>query len=232
MADSKNNNVNNISADEIGDNHVGTSIDTPLRPDAFDMTPQEKIESIQKDFYNIMQTLGMDMTDDSLKGTPKRVAKMFVNEIFRGLLPENKPGASTFENKYGYSRMLVEKNITVNSTCEHHFLPIVGNAHVAYISTGRVIGLSKINRIVDYYSRRPQVQERMAMQIVSELQDALNSEDVAVIIEAKHMCVTTRGINDINSSTVTAEFGGKFKEKETRDEFLRYLGDNLMPYFG
>jgi len=216
------------SLDEIGDNHISTSTDTPLRSDAFDLTQEEKMKRIEASFYDIMHTLGLDMSDDSLRGTPKRVAKMFIKESFKGLLPENKPKASTFDNKYGYSRMLVEKNISVNSTCEHHFLPIIGNAHVAYISTGRVIGLSKMNRIVDYYSRRPQVQERLAMQILKELQEALDSEDVAVVIDAKHMCVTTRGIKDINSSTVTAEYGGKFLEKETREEFLRYLGNDLM----
>lgn len=229
MADTSNTHGNSsVSIDELGDNHISTNTNTPLREDAFDLSPEEKMERIQSSFYDIMHTLGLDMSDDSLRGTPKRFAKMYVNEIFSGLLPENKPKASSFENKYGYSQMLVEKNITVNSTCEHHFLPIVGNAHIAYISTGKVIGLSKMNRIVEHYSKRPQVQERLAMQIMKEMQEALNTEDVAVLIDAKHMCVTTRGIKDINSSTVTAEYGGKFLEKETREEFLSYLRNDLM----
>ena len=213
--------VNEI--DEIGDNHIGTSYDTPLREDAFDLNPKEKIERIKKDVANIMETLGLDMTDDSLKGTPNRVAKMFVNEIFGGLLPENKPKASTFDNKYKYGEMLVEKNITVYSTCEHHLLPIVGRAHIAYISSGKVIGLSKMNRIVDYYSRRPQVQERLTIQVVKDLQEALGTKDVACVIDAKHLCVNSRGIKDIESSTVTSEFGGKFKDENVRREFLDYI---------
>jgi GTP cyclohydrolase I len=170
-----------------------------------------------------LQTLGLDLTDDSLKGTPNRVAKMFVNEIFSGLDPKNKPKASTFENKYKYGEMLVEKNITVYSTCEHHLLPIVGRAHIAYISNGNVVGLSKMNRIVDYYAKRPQVQERMTIQIVRELQSVLNTDDVACVIDAKHLCVNSRGIRDIESSTVTSEFGGQFKDKEVRKEFLSYI---------
>ena len=182
-----------------------------------------KIEKIQADFANIMYTLGLDMTDDSLKGTPKRVAKMFVNEIFSGLHPDNEPKASTFENKYQYNEMLVEKNIVVYSTCEHHFLPIVGKAHVAYMSNGKVVGLSKINRIVEYYAKRPQVQERLTMQIVRHMQKAMGTEDVACIIDAKHLCVNSRGIKDINSSTVTAEYGGQFKNKDVKREFLNYI---------
>jgi GTP cyclohydrolase I len=165
----------------------------------------------------------MDLTDDSLKGTPNRVAKMFVKEIFGGLNPAKKPSASTFENGYKYGEMLVEKNITLYSTCEHHLLPIIGKAHVAYVSKGRVIGLSKINRIVEYYAKRPQVQERLTMQIVQELQIALGTEDVACIIDAKHLCVNSRGIKDIESSTVTSEFGGKFKNEQTRRELLEYI---------
>jgi len=209
--------------DEIGDNHASSSAKTPLREDAFTLTDEEKIQSIQKDFSNILYTLGMDMTDDSLKGTPRRVAKMFVNEIFGGLHPENKPKLSTFENNYKYGEMLVEKNITVYSTCEHHLLPIVGKAHVAYISNGKVIGLSKMNRIVDYYAKRPQVQERLTMQIVQALQETLGTEDVACIIDAKHLCVNSRGIRDTASSTVTSEFGGKFKEEAVKRELLDYI---------
>lgn len=209
--------------ESMGDNHIGTSHDTPLRADAFKLTNDEKIDIIKDDVRHIMETLGLDLTDDSLKGTPLRVAKMFVKEIFGGLHPKHKPSASTFENKYQYGDMLVEKNITVYSTCEHHLLPIVGRAHVAYISNGKVVGLSKMNRIVDYYAKRPQVQERLTIQIVKELQEVLNTEDVACVIDAKHLCVNSRGIRDIESSTVTAEFGGRFKEKDVKREFLDYI---------
>jgi len=187
------------------------------------LSNKEKIALIDKDVKSILETLGMDLSDDSIKGTPQRVAKMFVNEIFGGLDPKNKPKASTFENKYKYGEMLVEKNITIYSTCEHHLLPIVGRAHVAYISNGSVIGLSKMNRIVDYFAKRPQVQERMTMQIVQELQNALGTQDVACIIDAKHLCVNSRGIRDIESSTVTSEFGGAFKATSLRREFLDYI---------
>jgi GTP cyclohydrolase I len=210
-------------SDELGDNHIGTSAENPIRKDAFDLTDDQKIELIKKDVANILNTLGMDLTDDSMKGTPNRVAKMFVKEIFGGLNPIKKPSTSTFENGYKYGEMLVEKNITVYSTCEHHLLPIVGRAHVAYISSGKVIGLSKMNRIVDYFAKRPQVQERLTMQIVQELQKTLNTEDVACVIDAKHLCVNSRGIRDIESSTVTSEFGGKFKEDKVRREFLDYI---------
>jgi GTP cyclohydrolase I len=203
--------------------HMSANEQTPLRPDAFELSDAEKIESIKKNMYEILHTLGMDMTDDSLKGTPNRVAKMFVNEIFGGLKPEAKPNASTFENKYKYNEMLVEKNIVLYSTCEHHLLPIVGRAHVAYISNGNVVGLSKINRIVDYFAKRPQVQERLNIQIVRELQNVMNTEDVACVIDAKHLCVNSRGIRDIDSSTVTGEFGGKFKDYKVKAEFLNYI---------
>ena len=209
--------------DEIGDNHHSTSAETPLRDDAFKLNDSEKIELIKEDVTRIMQTLGLDLKDDSLKGTPNRVAKMFVNEIFGGLNPQRKPKASTFKNNYKYGEMLVEKNITVYSTCEHHLLPIVGRAHVAYISNGTVVGLSKMNRVVDYYAKRPQVQERLTMQVVQELQKVLGTEDVACVIDAKHLCVNSRGIRDIESSTVTSEFGGKFKEEAVRREFLDYI---------
>jgi GTP cyclohydrolase I len=209
--------------DEIGDNHVATNAQNPLREDAFTISDQEKVELIRKDVENILLTLGLDLTDDSIKGTPNRVAKMFVNEIFGGLNPAKKPSASTFENNYKYGEMLVEKNIIVYSTCEHHLLPIIGRAHVAYISNGRVIGLSKMNRIVEHYAKRPQVQERLTMQIVQELQNALETQDVACVIDAKHLCVNSRGIKDIESSTVTSEFGGKFKDESVRREFLDYI---------
>ncbi len=215
--------INSTETDHLGDHHIGTSSDTPIRDDAFLLNNEEKIEIIKDDVKHIMETLGLDLTDDSLSGTPSRVAKMFVNEIFGGLDPEKKPKASTFQNKYTYGEMLVEKNITVYSTCEHHLLPIVGRAHVAYISNGTVVGLSKMNRIVDYYAKRPQVQERLTIQIVKELQNVLNTPDVACVIDAKHLCVNSRGIKDIESSTVTSEFGGKFKNKETKREFLDYI---------
>ena len=209
--------------DIIGDSHLSTSEETPLRDDAFELTDSEKIEIIEKRVADILYTLGMDMTDDSLKGTPKRVAKMYVNEIFSGLNPKNKPKASTFDNKYKYGEILVEKNITLYSTCEHHLLPIVGKAHIAYISNGNVVGLSKMNRIVQYYAQRPQVQERLTIQIVRELQEVLNTKDVACVIDAKHLCVNQRGIKDIASSTVTCEFGGVFKNQDKKQEFLDYI---------
>lgn len=209
--------------DLIGDNHIMTSIETPLRDDAFKLSDEEKIVVIEQHFEKIMLTLGLDLTDDSLQGTPKRVAKMYVKELFKGLDPKHKPSLSTFENKYEYNQMLVEKNITLYSNCEHHFLPIVGKAHVAYIPNGKVIGLSKINRIVDFYSRRPQVQERLALQILSEMKTALNTDDVAVFIDAEHMCVSSRGVQDQTSSTITVEYSGKFTEEDTKKEFLTYI---------
>jgi GTP cyclohydrolase I len=218
--------MNDERINEIGENHVGTSAQNPIRPDAFDISDEEKIKKIEASVKDILNTLGMDLTDDSLQGTPKRVAKAFVNEIFMGLNPKNMPKPSTFENNYSYGEMLVEKNIVVYSTCEHHLLPIIGRAHVAYISDGKVIGLSKMNRIVEYFSKRPQVQERLTMQVVQAMQEALGTQDVACVIDAKHLCVNSRGIKDIESSTITAEFGGKFKEKDTKREFLDYLKMN------
>lgn len=209
--------------EEIGNGHVSSSENTPLRNDAFVMTDEEKIDRIRENIREVMLTLGLDLDDDSLKGTPNRVAKMFVKELFGGLHPDRKPKSSTFENKYKYGEMLVEKNITLYSTCEHHLLPIVGKAHIAYISSGNVVGLSKMNRIVDYFAKRPQVQERLNIQIVRELQKVLKTEDVACVIDAKHLCVNSRGIRDIESSTVTAEYGGKFKDEAVRREFLDYI---------
>ncbi|GAB1309378.1 GTP cyclohydrolase I FolE [Urechidicola sp. KH5] len=210
-------------ADIIGDNHISTSAETPLREDAFELSDEEKIARIEESMRDVLHTLGMDLTDDSLQGTPKRVAKAFVNELFGGLRPDKKPKLSTFDNKYKYGEMLVEKNIVVYSTCEHHLLPIVGRAHVAYISSGNVIGLSKMNRIVDYFAKRPQVQERLTMQVVQALQEALGTEDVACVIDAKHLCVNSRGVKDIESSTVTSEFGGQFKDPQKKQEFLEYI---------
>lgn len=209
--------------DTIGDEHISTTKETPLRADAFEIDDDLKVELIEKHFKEIMNILGLDLTDDSLRGTPKRVAKMYVKEIFSGLNPQNKPKVSLFENKYRYNQMLVEKNITLYSNCEHHFVPIVGKAHVAYISNGNVIGLSKINRIVQYYAQRPQVQERLTEQIAEELKSILKTEDVAVLIDAEHLCVSSRGIKDVNSATVTAHYSGKFQEESTKNEFLKYL---------
>ena len=211
--------------DELNDHdHLSASRQTPLKADAFVLSEEEKIGKIQEHVAAILDILGMDLTDDSLKGTPKRVAKAYVKEIFGGLNPERRPSASTFENKYEYGEVLVEKNITLYSTCEHHLLPIIGKAHIAYISNGNVVGLSKMNRIVDYYAKRPQVQERLTLQVIEELQRILKTENVACIIDAKHLCVNSRGIRDVASSTVTAEYGGVFKTDETlRKEFLSYI---------
>lgn len=218
---------NKMSLEELeellGEQHAGTCYDTPLRKDAFDLSDEEKIQVISRHFREIMLTLGLDLQDDSLKGTPKRVAKMFVKEMFGGLNPENKPGLALFDNKYNYNQMLVEKNITLYSNCEHHFVPIIGKAHIGYISSGKVIGLSKLNRIVQYYSQRPQVQERLTIQIANELKAVLQTDDVAVVIDAAHLCVSSRGVKDINSSTITAEYSGDFLKAARRDEFLKYL---------
>lgn len=211
----------------IGDNHQMTSAETPLRPDAFYKSDQEKMTTIEKHFHAIMYEMGMDMTDDSLQGTPHRVAKMFIQEIFSGLNPANKPKISVFDNSYHYDKMLVEANINFNSTCEHHFLPITGKAHIGYVSSGKVIGLSKLNRIVDYYSRRPQVQERLIMQIFNELKDALDTDNVIVVMEAKHLCVSSRGIKDESSYTSTIQYGGIFNEKENRNDFFNMINKEV-----
>ncbi|MDI9863087.1 GTP cyclohydrolase I FolE [Flectobacillus longus] len=213
-----------LTDEEIGDDHIATSVDTPMRADAFELSEEEKIAQIEYHFRQIMETLGLDLTDDSLKGTPKRVAKMYVKEIFSGLDPKNKPSIALFENKYQYNEMLVEKNISFYSNCEHHFVPIFGKAHVAYIAEGKVVGLSKLNRIVQYYAKRPQVQERLTVQIARDLQEILGTENVAVMIDAKHLCVASRGVKDDTSSTVTSYYGGKFQEESVRQEFLKYIG--------
>jgi GTP cyclohydrolase IA len=209
--------------DLIGDHHQMTSAETPLRPDAFLRTDEQKMKAIEHHFQAIMEEMGLDMTDDSLKGTPHRVAKMYIKEIFSGLDPKNKPKLSVFENSYEYDKMLVEANINFNSTCEHHFLPIVGKAHIGYVSSGKVIGLSKLNRIVDYYARRPQVQERLIMQIFNELKTVLDTDDVIVVMEAKHLCVSSRGIKDESSYTSTIQYGGIFNEKENRKDFFSMI---------
>jgi GTP cyclohydrolase IA len=209
--------------DDEFDDHVGTSAETPLRSDAFDLDDDQKIEKIEKHFREIMTILGLDLTDDSLNGTPHRVAKMYVKEVFSGLNPKNRPTARLFENKYNYDQMLVEKDITFYSHCEHHFVPIYGKAHVAYFSSGKVIGLSKINRIVQYFSKRPQVQERLTVQIGMEMQRVLKTEDIAVVVDANHMCVASRGVGDTNSKTGTAYFSGKFRDENVKREFLNYI---------
>ncbi|WP_299312096.1 GTP cyclohydrolase I FolE [uncultured Aquimarina sp.] len=209
--------------ESIGDAHISNSTETPLRPDAFDTSDDDKIKNIQHHFAEIMKELGLDLTDDSLSGTPYRFAKMYVKELFYGLNPKNRPKTSIFENKYGYKKMLIEQNIHIDSSCEHHFLPIVGTAHVGYIPKDKVIGLSKINRLVDYYAHRPQVQERLCLQILKDLQETLGTEDVIVVIQAKHLCVSSRGIKDKSSFTSTIEYGGKFTGSDTRKEFLEVI---------
>ena len=219
--------INKERIELIGDNHLSTSIQTPMQPNAFDKSDDEKIENIQHYFSLIMNELGLDLSDDSLSGTPYRVAKMFVKELFYGLDPKNRPKISTFENKYGYKKMLIEQNITIDSSCEHHFLPIIGHAHVGYIPKEKVIGLSKINRLVDYYAHRPQVQERLSRQILKDLQHVLETEDVIVMICAKHLCVSSRGIQDKDSLTTTIEYGGNFEKQSYRDEFLNVISNKI-----
>lgn len=215
--------LNGFSFEEIGDDHLFSGLETPMKPDAFKISDEEKKEKISILFEEIMNVMGLDLTDDSLKGTPKRVAKMYIDEIFSGLNPANKPKVALFDNKYQYNQMLVEKDITFYSNCEHHFVPIIGKAHVSYISSGKVIGLSKLNRIVQYYAKRPQVQERLTNQIAEELKGILGTEDVAVIIDAKHLCVSSRGIKDDASATVTAFYGGAFNNSEKIAELQNYL---------
>lgn len=215
--------LSELTAEEIGDEHISTGIDTPMLSTAFDISDEEKISKIEFHFKEIMETMGLDLSDDSLKGTPHRVAKMYIQEIFSGLNPANKPKVALFDNKYQYNQMLVEKDISFYSNCEHHYVPIFGKAHVAYISSGKVIGLSKLNRIVNYFAKRPQVQERLTMQIAKEIQDVLETKDVAVIIDAKHLCVSSRGIKDNSSSTVSSFYDGKFLNEHTRNEFLKYI---------
>ena len=219
--------INFNDADEIGEMHASNASDTPMHERAFELEDDEKIARISEHFSSIMDLLGLDLRDDSLRGTPKRVAKMYVQEIFRGLNPENKPSVTTFENKYNYRRLVIERNIPLQSTCEHHFQPIFGVAHVAYIPNGRVIGLSKLNRIVDFYARRPQVQERLTVQVVEELKRLLHTEDVAVYIDARHMCVQARGVEHHGASTITAEYSGKFLNENTRQEFLMAIATAL-----
>jgi GTP cyclohydrolase I len=223
MKDPGNSKIDIVNVDDINEDHILTSIDTPLRSDAFKIDDELKIELIEKNFREIMSILGLDLSDESLKDTPKRVAKMYVKEIFRGLNPDNKPKPTLFENKFKYNEMLVERDITIYSYCEHHFVPIIGKAHIAYFPQNHVIGLSKLNRIAQYYAKRPQVQEKLTIQIASELKTTLQTDDVAVIIDADHLCVASRGVNDVNSSTITSSYSGKFLNDETRREFLSYV---------
>ena len=215
--------LNGFSNHEIGDDHLFTGLETPMKKDAFKLSDGEKKKKIAILFEEIMDVMGLDLTDDSLKGTPERVAKMYIDEIFSGLNPKNKPKVALFDNKYQYNQMLVEKDITFYSNCEHHFVPIIGKAHISYISSGKVIGLSKLNRIVQYYAKRPQVQERLTNQIAEELKGVLGTEDVAVIIDAKHLCVSSRGIKDDTSATVTAFYGGTFNTSAKIAELQNYL---------
>ena len=221
----KENGLNGFSDEEIGDDHIYTGLETPMKTNAFEISDEEKKDKIEDLFAQIMDVMGLDLTDDSLKGTPKRVAKMYIEEIFSGLNPANKPKVALFDNKYRYNQMLVEKNITFYSNCEHHFVPIIGKAHVAYISSGKVIGLSKLNRIVQYYAKRPQVQERLTNQIAMDLKTILKTEDVAVIIDAKHLCVSARGIKDDTSATVTSYYGGVFMKSDKIAELQNYLNE-------
>jgi GTP cyclohydrolase I len=218
--------IDNLLIEEMGDQHKASSVDTPMRADAFDTTEDEKIAAIEPHFRAIMEILGMDLRDDSLRGTPLRVAKMYVKELFQGLNPANMPSMTLFENKFQYNEMLVEKNINFYTNCEHHFVPFFGKAHVAYISSGKVIGLSKLNRLVEYFSKRPQVQERLTMQVGKALQTVLQTQDVAIMMDAKHLCVSSRGVKDDSSNTITSFFGGKFQEEQTKMEFLKYIEIN------
>jgi len=217
--------LNEFTIQDIGDDHMYTGKETPMKSDAFKLSDTEKKQRIALLFEEIMDVMGLDLTDDSLKGTPERVAKMYIDEIFSGLNPSNKPKIALFDNKYQYNQMLVEKNITFYSNCEHHFVPIIGKAHVAYVSSGKVIGLSKLNRIVQYYAKRPQVQERLTNQIAEELKSILQTNDVAVIIDAKHLCVSSRGIKDESSATVTSFYGGQFNTSQKIAELQNYLKD-------
>ena len=223
MKDPGNSRAHSIDFEEIIDEHILTSVDTPLRSDAFKIDDELKIELIEKNFKEIMHILGLDLSDESLRDTPQRVAKMYVKEIFNGLNPDNKPQPTLFENKFKFNEMLIEKNITIYSYCEHHFVPIIGKAHIAYFPKNHVIGLSKLNRIAQYYAKRPQVQERLTMQIANELKETLQTDDVAVLVDADHLCVASRGVNDVNSSTITSSYNGKFLNDETRKEFLSHV---------
>jgi GTP cyclohydrolase I len=186
------------------------------------LSANSKIKLIAQHFEKIMRLLGLDMDDDSLKDTPGRVAKMYVKEIFSGLDPANEPQVTLFEKKYNYNEIILEKNIPVYSYCEHHFVPIIGKAHVAYIANGKIAGLSKLNRVVNYFSRRPQVQERLTTEIADFLKARLHTEDVAVIIEAEHLCIASRGIRDAGSTTITCSYHGRLGA-EKKSELIQLL---------
>lgn len=199
-------------------------VHTPTVESALNVESNIKIQGIEQNFTNIMLLLGLDLNDDSLMDTPKRVAKMFVNEIYWGLQTDNFPKCTVIDNKMGYDEMVIEKDITLMTNCEHHFVVIDAKAHVAYIPKDKVLGLSKLNRIVEYFARRPQVQERIAEQIYHALSFILGTDDVAVVIEGVHYCVKSRGVEDHNSFTLTAKLGGCFKsEPDCRAEFMSLI---------
>jgi GTP cyclohydrolase I len=183
-------------------------------------TDELKIKRIGDHFREIMRILGMDTDDPGIVDTPDRVARMYVKEIFSGLNPANEPEVTLFEDPSKQHKMVIEKNITIYSYCEHHFVPIIGKAHVAYISTGKLIGLSKLNRIAQFHAQRPQLQERLTEDIAGSIQRALETDHVAVLIDAVHLCVASRGIKDTSSSTITSYYGGKFRNEDFRNEFL------------
>lgn len=221
-------NPNEVSDKITNSSHIDKKLENPTIAESIARDSQSKIETISYHFHEIMKSLGMDLTDDSLSGTPNRFAKMYVNDLFKGLNPEARPKITTFANRYGYSEMLIEKNMKVVSCCEHHFMPFIGKAHVAYIPNEKVIGLSKINRLVNYYSRRPQTQERLTLQIADDIKNTLGTENVAVLIETKHLCVLTRGVEDHGSSTVTSDFSGEFLKTGRQEKFLANVGSELM----
>lgn len=223
MKDPGNGKLKITDVSDMNNEHILASVETPLREDAFKLDDELKIELIEKNFKEIMHILGLDLNDESLTDTPRRVAKMYVKEIFSGLNPEKKPQPTLFENKYKFNDMLIERNITIYSYCEHHFVPIIGKAHIAYFPKNHIIGLSKLNRIAHYYAKRPQVQERLTMQIANELKETLQTDDIAVIIEADHLCVASRGVGDVNSSTVTSNYNGRFMNDNIRKELLTHI---------
>ena len=220
-----------VSSRINGNNHVKKDSSLFIRPEnnepLWTSSPAQndeiKIKKISAHFREIMLTLGLDLDNDSLRGTPNRIAEMYVKEMFQGLDPKKEPKITLFENAFQYNEMLVEKNIRLHSCCEHHFVPIIGKVHIGYYSSGKLIGLSKINRLVNYYSKRPQLQERLTEQIAEALKNALSTNDVAVVINAAHMCLTTRGITDTDCKTLTSHYSGKFKNEEVKKEFLSYL---------
>ena len=205
------------------DNIIPVSEENPARK----LTNKEKIDAIANHFRSIMKILDLDLNDDSLKDTPSRVAKMYVEEIFEGLDDSKIPNIKKFENSFDYKGIILEKNISLYSICEHHFVPIIGKAHIGYFAKNKIVGLSKLNRIVNFFSKKPQVQEKLTVQIVDFLKKELETEDVACIIDAQHLCVSMRGIKDVNSWTTTAEYSGKFLESNFKNEFLQLIvGEN------